>query len=130
MSKPELAAQVKGLIRGLWFPSETEAPWTVPTWTLTSADATEIRRMLRRAADVAVAEVTLETLIEQVVRRCRGYGDEGTAIARQHQALAKYLHHHCDRVRVFRVGHVTVDILVVGETAEALILLQTQSVET
>lgn len=130
MSTSELAAQLKALTRGLWFPSETEAPWTLPTWTLTSLDPSEIRRVLRRAPDIAVTEVTLDHLMKQVSRRCQGYGDEGEAIAQQHHALAKCLNHHCDTVRVFRVGNVTIDVLVIGQTPNHHVLLQTQSVET
>ena len=36
----------------------------------------------------------------------------------------------CDRVRVFRVGTVTIDVVIVGETADGYGILQTQSVET
>ena len=93
-------------------------------------ETSELRRVLRRAGDIAVSEVTLDELIEQVAHRCQGYGDEGEAIAQQHRALAKYLKHHCDTIRVFRVGNVTIDVLVVGQTPEGHVLLQTQSVET
>lgn len=93
-------------------------------------ETSEIRRVLRRAAGVAVSEVTLDDLTKQVTQRCQGYGDEGNAIAQQHVALATCLKHHCDTVRVFRVGHVTIDVLVVGQTPEGHVLLQTQSVET
>lgn len=130
MSTTELATQLKALIRGLWFPSETEAPWTMPTWPLHSMETSELRRVLRRAGDIAVSEVTLDELIEQVAHRCQGYGDEGEAITQQHRALAKYLKHHCEVIRVFRVGHVTIDVLVVGQTPDGHVLLQTQSVET
>lgn len=131
MSKTdELVIKLKALIRGLWFPSETEAPWTLPTWTLHSLEVSEIRRVLRRAAGIAIHEITLDELIKQVAQRCQGYGDEGKAIAQQHRALAKYLKDHCDSVRVFRVGNVTIDVLVVGEIPEGRVLLQTQSVET
>ena len=130
MSTTELATQLKALTRGLWFPSETEAPWTLPTWTLNSLETSEVRRVLRRAAGVAVAEITIDDLTEQVSRRCQGYGDEGEAIAQQHRVLAKCLKHHCESIRVFRVGHVTIDVLVVGQTSAGRVLLQTQSVET
>lgn len=130
MASPELATQLKALIRGLWFPSETEAPWTLPTWTLASVEPLELRQALRRAADSPVIEITLDTLIEQVAQRCQGYGDEGVAIAQQHQALAQYLNHHCEAVRVFRVGQITIDVLIVGLTLEGHVILQTQSVET
>jgi len=130
MSKDELGIRLKGLIQGMWFPSETEAPWTVPTWTLETTDAAELRRVLRRAEDAAIAEIGLDDLIANIEQRCQGYGDEGKAIAQQHQAIANFLKAHCDRVHVFRIGQVTVDILVVGKTTDGYVALQTQSVET
>ncbi|MEO1095366.1 MAG: nuclease A inhibitor family protein [Cyanobacteria bacterium J06638_28] len=129
-NSPEIVIQISALIRGLWFPSETEAPWTIPTWTLRTTEASDIRRSLHRADGVAIHEITLDDLMNQVDKRCQGYGDEGKAIAQQHHTLARYLKHHCQAVRVFRVGNITVDILLVGETPEDTILLQTQSVET
>ncbi len=130
MSRSELLIQIKALIHGLWFPSETEAPWTIPTWGLDTVETSAIRRSLRRAGGVAIAEITLADLLVQVDKRCQAYGDEGKAIAQQHHSLARYLQHHCRSVRVFRVGHITIDILLVAETAEGNVLLQTQSVET
>ena len=102
----------------------------MPSWRLGAVEPYEIRQVLHRATDIAIAEITLDDLVGQVTHRCRGYGDEGKAIAQQHQVLANFLNHHCDTVRVFRVGHVTIDVLVVGQTSEGHVLLQTQSVET
>lgn len=130
MADSELIIQLKSLINGLWLPSETEAPWTVPTWNLEVGDAEEIRQVLRREEHAPVAKMPLETLMEQVQQRCQGYGDEGKAIAAQHQALAKFLHDHCDRIQVFRVGEVTIDIVVLGQAPGESLVLQTQSVET
>ncbi|MEM1281286.1 MAG: nuclease A inhibitor family protein [Cyanobacteria bacterium P01_H01_bin.152] len=122
--------QLQQHIQGLWFPSETEAPWTVPTWQLSRADAAEIRNVLRREAQTPVTEVALADLTAQVQYRCRGYGAEGVSIAQQHQALFDWLQQTCDRVQVFRVGTVTIDIVVIGITDNHYVALQTQSVET
>ncbi len=130
MTNHQLAAQLKQLTEALWLPSETEAPWTVPTWTLTTVNADEIRQVLRRAEDTPVTESSLDELMAQVQRRWRAYVAEGKAIHQQHQALAEHLQTECDRVRVFRVGAVTIDVVVVGETAKGYGILQTQSVET
>ena len=126
----ELVTQLKRLIQGLWWPSETEAPWTVPTWTLNDDTAHSIRQALRREANASVTQTSLDDLMAQVNRRCRGYGEEGKAISLQHQVLASFLRDQCDRIQVFRVGEVTVDILIVGETMDGYLILQTQSVET
>ena len=130
MTESELISQLKSHVNGLWLPSETEAPWTVPTWELTTGDEAELLRVLRRAVSTPITEISLEALMTQVQRRCRGYGEEGKQIAQRHRALFESLKTVGDRWRVFRVGEVTVDIVVVGETAAGYVALQTQSVET
>ena len=102
----------------------------MPTWRLSTGNAPELLRVLRRTAATPITESSLEALLAQVQRRCRGYGEEGKAIAQRHQALFEFLETVGDRWRVFRVGEVTVDIVVVGETAAGYVALQTQSVET
>lgn len=130
MTSTHLNAQLKQYTEGLWLPSETEAPWTVPSWTLSEGDDAEILRVLRRNPQTPIAEISLADLRTQVQRRCQGYGAEGKAIARQHQELFDFLQQQCDRLRVLRVGTVTIDIVIVGATTEGYIALQTQSVET
>ena len=125
-----LTPQLRGLTQGLWFPSETEAPWTLPSWTLETVDVSSLRNVLRRNATAEVVEITPEDLIQQVEKRCQGYGDEGKAIAQQHKALIRFLTTHCEQVQVFRVGSVTVDVLIIGRTPTGIVILQTQSVET
>lgn len=130
MTDSQLIAQLKQSIDGLWLPSETEAPWTVPTWRLATGGVAELLQVLRRDASTPIAEISLATLMTQVERRCRGYGTAGTAIAERHRAVFEWLQTVGDRWRVFRVGKVTVDIVVVGETPTGYVALQTQSVET
>ncbi|MDB9524991.1 nuclease A inhibitor family protein [Oscillatoria sp. CS-180] len=130
MSIDRLTNRIRTLIQGLWFPSETEAPWTLPTWTLETDRETEIRQRLRRESDAPIRESSVQDLMQQIQRRCRGYGSDGQAIAQQHQTLLELLEKECDRVRVFRIGTITVDILIVSDVASQYIVLQTQSVET
>lgn len=130
MVLPPLRRQLQAGIQGLWFPSETEAPWTVPTWQLAAVDAAAVRQVLRRDRQTRVTEISIEDLMSQIQRRCQGYGGEGRAITQQHQALFDFLQQIGDRWRVLRVGEVTVDIVVVGETDVGYVALQTQSVET
>lgn len=130
MASHPLRPQLQQYVQSLWFPSETEAPWTVPTWQLSTSEVVEIRQVLRRGAQTRVTEISVTDLLSQVRRRCQGYGVEGLAITQRHQALFDFLQQISDRWRVFRVGAVTVDIVVVGETDDGYVALQTQSVET
>jgi len=130
MTAQPLPAQLTQRVQDLWLPSETEAPWTVPSWQLTTGNDAEILQVLRREAPTPVVEISLEALQQQVQQRCRGYGAEGKAIAQQHEALFDFLQERCDRLRVVRVGTAIVDVVIVGTTADGYVALQTQSVET
>jgi|GEM_PF-6540971 len=130
MTAQPLNAQLQQRVQGLWLPSETAAPWMVPSWQLTTGNDAEILEVLGRKAHTPIAEIALQALMSQVQQRCRGYGAEGQAIAQQHQALFDFLQQSCDRLRVLRVGIAIVDIVIVGATADGYVALQTQSVET
>ncbi|NEQ45378.1 MAG: hypothetical protein F6K00_18315 [Leptolyngbya sp. SIOISBB] len=130
MAANQVSSELKRQVQGLWLPSETEAPWTVPTWTLTSSNIPELRQVLWRAPETPVSETSLDELMAQVRQRCHGYGEEGKTIAQRHQELFDFLQQIGDRWRVFRAGEVTVDIVVVGEIDDGYVALQTQSVET
>ena len=126
----DLRAQLEALTRELWFPSETEAPWTIATVLLEAVDEATLLRSLHRPEGTPLTEIALADLLHQVDQRCHGYGAEGQAIAQRHRDLVQVLQAHCSTVRVFRVGAVTIDVMVVGQTAAGAIALQTQSVET
>ncbi|MEM6837206.1 MAG: nuclease A inhibitor family protein [Cyanobacteria bacterium P01_C01_bin.120] len=130
MTANQINSELKQRVQGLWLPSETEAPWTVPSWTLQTDNTADLLQVLRRDPETSVTETSLDELMAQIQRQCRGYGAEGNGIAQRHQALFEFLQQIGDRWRVFRVGEVTVDIVVVGETAAGYVALQTQSVET
>ena len=130
MGTNHVSSELKRRVQNLWLPSETEAPWTVPSWTLSTGNVVELRRVLRRDPETPVSKTSLDELMAQVQRRCRGYGEEGKEIAQQHRALFEFLQQISDRWQVFRVGEVTVDIVAVGEMENGYVALQTQSVET
>ncbi|MEM9116402.1 MAG: nuclease A inhibitor family protein [Cyanobacteria bacterium P01_F01_bin.56] len=122
--------QLKRYVDGLWLPSETEAPWTVPTWELATGSETELLRVLRRGSKTPIAEISLDELRAHVQQRCHSYGAAGRSLSQQHQDLFDWLQQTCDRVQVFRVGTVTIDIVVIGIIDNHYVALQTQSVET
>ena len=122
--------QCQHLIQGLWWPSETEAPWTLARWTLAAIAPPDLRAALHREATAPVVELTLANLMADLRRRCQGYGAEGQALVQRYETLATWLEAQCDRVQVFRVGTVTIDLVVIGATPTGLVILQTQSVET
>lgn len=130
MTVNQINSELKQRVQGLWLPSETEAPWTIPSWTLTSDNTSDLLQVLRRGPETSVTETSLNELMAQIQRRSLGYGTEGNAITRRHQTLFEFLQQIGTHWRVFRVGEVTVDIVVVGETNAGYVALQTQSVET
>jgi hypothetical protein len=130
VSITDLKAQLEVLTRELWFPSETEAPWTIAAVLLEGMEEAVLLRSLHRPAGTPIVEMALDDLLHQVAQRCRGYGMEGEAIAQRHRELIQALQEQCSVVKAFRVGEVTVDVIVVGQTEAGAIALQTQSVET
>ena len=126
----EVASQLKKHIRELWFPSETEAPWKLPTWEIENSVPPELLQVLHRVPQTPIITSSWTDLMARVQQRCQGYGAEGHKVMQQHQALFEFLHQACNRIQVFRVGTVTVDIVVVGEIDDGYVALQTQSVET
>ncbi|MBF2036295.1 MAG: hypothetical protein IGR92_12685 [Leptolyngbyaceae cyanobacterium T60_A2020_046] len=131
MSLPDLIATVTAGIDGLWFPSETDAPWTLLPNAPEPTDGAALRAWLGQPASAPVESLAIADFLAQVERRCRGYGAEGKAIAQRHRDLIAMLRDRCDTLTVWRVGTVTLDVVIIGtlETGDR-VALGTQSVET
>jgi hypothetical protein len=133
MSLANITAQLEHLIQDLYFPSETDTIWQVVVWPVDGPELTEatLRQYLDQPAAAPVVPQALADLAAQVQRRCRGYGVEGQAITAQHQQLFQYLEAQLSALQGFRVGKVTVEILIMGRLETGAWLgVRTQSVET
>ena len=114
----ELGAAVKGLL----FPSETDAPLEAFVWPGGDGppDETAVRALAKVAAGTPVAQVTLADLTRTIPEESRD--DLAPLLA----ALRKL-----KGVTVFKVGEVTIDVYIVGRTADGQYAgVKTQVVET
>ncbi|MGF1460961.1 MAG: nuclease A inhibitor family protein [Leptolyngbyaceae cyanobacterium] len=130
MPASDVISTLTQLTSDLWLPSETEVPWTIATWSVDTLAEDVIRQKLQRKDSAPIAKLSLAALEIEVEQRCQSYGPVGKRLMAEHRQLFNFLKQTCDRVRVLRVGTVTVDILVVGELEDEAVILQTQSIET
>ncbi|MGD1907796.1 MAG: nuclease A inhibitor family protein [Leptolyngbyaceae cyanobacterium] len=140
MTLADITTQLDCLTQDLCFPSEADTPWQVVVWPESAELTDALLQHLDQPAEASVVSQSLTDLSEQVERRCRGYGAEGKAmvedrsqrtIAAQHQQLFQYLEDQLSEVQIFRVGEVTVEVVVIGvaETGD-WVGVRTQSIET
>lgn len=125
------------LLADLWFPSESEAAWAVLTWE-TAGDPSpgaDLGRSLAQRLGLdpgeAISPLAPEEFLDQIERRCRGYGKAGQAIAQGHRDLLAFCQAHWRDVQILRLGTGTVTVAIAGilPSGEA-IALHTQSIET
>jgi hypothetical protein len=115
----ELRAAVKGLL----FPSETDAPLEAFVWPGGGGPPTEaaVRANARPDADAPVEQVTLADLAKTIPSESRG----------AFLPLFGLLGHHLSGTTVFKVGETTIDVYVVGRTPDGRYAgVKTQVVET
>lgn len=116
----ELQAAVKGLL----FPSETDAPLEAFEWPASGTgppDEAAVRANARVDKRAAVERVTLPELARTIPSEARG------AFA----PLFALLAHHLAGTAVFKVGTITVDVYIVGRTADGRFAgVKTKVVET
>jgi hypothetical protein len=116
----ELQAAVKGLL----FPSETDAPLEAFAWPATGTalpDEAAIRANAKVDKKTVVERVTLPELARTIPSESRG----------DFAPLFAVLAHHLSGTAVFKVGEVEIDVYVVGRTADGQFAgVKTKVVET
>jgi hypothetical protein len=103
----DLQAAVKGLL----FPSETDAPVEAFAWPATGTgppDEAAIRANAKVDKKTAVERVTLPELARSIPGEVRG----------EFVPLFAALAHHLSGTAVFKVGEITIDVYIVGRTAD------------
>lgn len=120
----QLQQEFTAAIQDLWWVSETDAPWTVDVWSdLTSLAATEAKT------------IELDSFFAPAIQIQDGYCEAEMAEVKRYQTLLQLLQQHCTHCQVYRVGHIEIDIYVVGqinapEIDAPWIVLNTKAVET
>lgn len=127
--------QLKSATVGLLFPSETDAPvvpfvWETPEGHLElTADA--VVRLSGHSADSAVEEIGFDDLFGKVTQPRDWHNETGKERTRRFTALRELLSENLRGIRVFRIGTISIDVVVVGvDTKDRLAGVSTKVVET
>ena len=102
--------ELKDAAKGLLFPSESDAPIEAFAWPGAAGppDEAAVRANAKVAKGTPVEQVTLADLARTIPEESRG----------DFLPLFALLGHHLSGTTVFKVGEVTIDVYVVGRTAD------------
>ncbi len=126
--------QLRRLIDGLLFISETEAPLQVVQ--LSAASAADVAAAVRAAAhvsaDALVREQPLDDVLEERSNPPEGAGPTDIRQAPAYAALLKWLQTHVSEARAFRVGvEAPQELFLIGKAADgSWIGVRTTTVDT
>jgi hypothetical protein len=115
----DLQAAVKGLL----FPSESDAPLVPFTWPGAAGPPTEaaVRASIKVSTATPIERFTIDELIETIPNESRG----------AFQPLLTALRQNLTGIAVFKVGEITIDVYIVGRTLDGRYAgVRTQVVET
>jgi hypothetical protein len=128
----ELMTRLGDAASGLLFPSESDYPLTPFRWSPKEAGAEPtpeaILRSEGRDPGTVVESVSAEDFFAPVMEEQEG---DATSDAKRYRALLDLLEKELGELRVFRVGSVDIDVLILGRHASGeWIGLRTRLIET
>ena len=126
---------LQNLTSGLFFISESDAPWTTTVLDATLSLEPQLRALTAKTTD-ATADAPIETrewttfLANAATAQDWMSADDRATVAR-YQALKKYVDERLTETKIYRIGRIEIDVFVVGYDADCnLIALATKTVET
>jgi Nuclease A inhibitor-like protein len=127
-----LIKQIKDASKGLYYVSESDAK--VSAFSGPPADAVTKENVLsavKAPADAAVEERNFDELFTRLTTLQDWFGDEEKATASKYAALRDLLKNNLRDLKVFKIGHIQIDLYAVGLDAENhLAGIKTKAVET
>jgi hypothetical protein len=130
----DLIAQITTAVAGLFWVSETDAPFEVLHWSDIAQDRLTAAEVLCRAQlpdETPVEVITLDDLLAPVTQSQPWHTQEDIDVVEQFQSLQTLLENVLTQIQVYRCGTVELDIYVVGHTqALGWLALRTTAVET
>lgn len=129
----KLIAILQAATAGLLWTSETDAPLDVISWQEQAKELTSERllELTHHASDTSVATLNVDDFFSAATEEQDWFGDEETAIAANYRTLVVLLKENLHDLKVYRVGEVTIDLYIVGQTdAGDLVGIATQATET
>ena len=129
-----LLATLQRLTEGLLWMSETDEPFEVFHWSQESMKELTKERLLyltHHPGDTLVEQMDVDEFFSVAAENQDWFGDEERAIALRYRELLTTLKHHLNRLKVYRVGEVEIDIYILGQTQTGdWVGLATKAVET
>ncbi len=126
---------LQNLTSGLFFISESDAPWTTTVLDDTLPLEPQLHALATKTID-APADTPIETrewatFLANAATVQDWMSAEDRATVARYQALKKYVDEQLTETKVYRIGSVEIDVFVVGHDADCnLIALATKTVET
>ena len=114
------AAVLKSLVlasRGLLFMSETDAPFTpvdAPQSPFAGLDDAAVRSLAGHPATDAVEVISVDAFFRNAVKEQEWHTPEELANAKRYQALVALIHAELPDAKVYRVGKIALDVLILG----------------
>ncbi len=131
-SDEQLLTELAQAAAGLLFMSETDAPFTPVQWP-GEVELTDeaLCRLTAHDAITPVETVRLEDFFRAATTEARGKSAEQLASVRRYQTLLLWLQTNLADARVYRLGRISMDVYVIGRSANGQWLgLTTRVVET
>ncbi len=132
VNKDKLAKQIKKIVEGLYYISETDAE--IFPFIGNKAEAVtgeEVSKQTENVADTLVEERDFNKFFARLTEMQEWFGDEETATANKFAELKKLLEDNLRDLKVFKIGKIELDIYIVGLDSESNLMgIKTKAVET
>jgi hypothetical protein len=131
-SKNRLREEIKNLVSGLYYTSETDSEIFPFVGEKAEAVTGEILLMQTKCkADIEVEERDFEEFFSRLIEIEDWFGDEEMEAAQKFRALKELLQKNLRDLKVFKIGTIELDIYAVGLDSENILTgIKTQAVET
>lgn len=125
-------SEIRKTARGLFFPSEKDAPFrTISFPNAGEVNAHNITMLTQQSADRPVEEVSFDEFFEELTREQKWHGEDERAVLKKFRDLEKILRDKLSRLTIFKIGEVQKKVYILGQSAEGEWLgLETESLET
>jgi hypothetical protein len=128
----ELSELIKNSVEGLWYMSETDAEiFLFVGKEVESVTKENLLLQIGKPLDSPIEERNFAELFDRLTKIREWFGDSEKGVAEKFSVLRNLLETKLKDLKVFKVGHIQLDIYIVGIDAEGnLIGIQTRAVET
>jgi hypothetical protein len=120
MTSQEVVDLLRQASDGLQFASESEYPFEVFLWDISTPELTvpQLLEQIGRSGGTSVETIGLEELFAIALTDYTWQTAEEQQTVQQYRRLIEIINRTLDRVQVYRVGTVQVDVFIVGKTPE------------